>query len=710
MTALTREQQEQGQRQLLLASVFNPLGGSIIMGPLIGLLALYYGASDFAMGLIYAGVHLTSISAVLPLIFFKRYDFTRIMGYAWLWRALIGGAMLLLPLLLSNDNKVVLLVLLLYGFLLCRSIGATTALPIFKALNRAGELTSFTASIFSLWYLGLLATTVVSYVVLENKDLFPSEEMAYMSLLAMAFMFNVLTALMYLRLPPCGRPSGHGLVSLARAAQFIRRQPAYRDVMVVGLLQTALAVAAGYQLSHIKGPLDFSAGSVFALTLVGFIGAYAMARLIRLLGDSISFRSLLFFTHFLLAVCGICWLSMEYYTPELQQWLASVIYVLSTAMLAMSATVYGAMRSAQLPDHLRLEVSTMYLLNMTVAAGASLGVIALLRWLLYDVLDNPYGFVYVAWTALSIGICIWAVIRRGNNDPHILSELRRLRPANIQSIHAMQRLNNTESRHGHHRVREIENALHGDTPASREHQLKFLQSTHFTERLAACYSLLDRPYEEANPLLWREALDISSPIRGEAITALGFCGDPAYCDKLETLLDDDDPNTVSHALKSLLRLNAAVSDERVMQVYRQLPGNRYRLQLIIGLSENRRSEALAGLLQEEGLAGADARWLITLALQWADSIDRQPRLATLLELEQESVGSGINDLLHEAAAVSPEWQDRLLLWQQVESLEQFSRASELQCLWPLRHEVDLLLQLNVLLWQTHPEFSDSRST
>ena len=55
MSALTRNQQGQGQRQILLGAAINPLGAGFIMGPVVGLLALHYGASDVTMGFIYAG-------------------------------------------------------------------------------------------------------------------------------------------------------------------------------------------------------------------------------------------------------------------------------------------------------------------------------------------------------------------------------------------------------------------------------------------------------------------------------------------------------------------------------------------------------------------------------------------------------------------------------------------------------------------------------
>ncbi len=697
MTALTRNQQLRGQRQLLFAALLNPLGAGIVMGPVISLLALHYGASDFHMGLIYASLYLCSLSALLPPLFLNKYDYSKILGFAWLLRALIGGGFLYLPFIESVPSKIITLIVLLYCFSLTRAIGASTAPPVLKALNRQNELTSYTASIWGRWHLGILGTTILSYIVLQNKDAFPSEEIAYISLLAFAFVFNLLTAFLYLRLPNTGSHDSGGVVALARAIRYISRRRENMDVIIVGFLQVALAISAAYQLSHIQGPLAFSPGHVFALTLAGVIGAYLTAKLVSLLGDRVSFRSLLFLTHLLLAICGASWICINQFSADTQSSLAAVLYIISTTMLALSATVWAAMSTSRLPKELRLEVSTLYLLNTTIAAAASLGLIALLRWLLAGQLDNPYIFAYIPWTILSVCICVWAILRKDDGDPDILNELQQLKPSNIQSIYIMQRVGKSDVRHSRHRVRQIENALMTDTPASRESLLNFLSSSHVSERLAAYYSLMERSYSKAYPLVIKEVLDPYSPIRGEAITALGLSNDAQHIPILEGLLTDSNPRLVSTVIKSLLRLNAPMDAELIYTHYFNNNDYRQRLEISIGLSENKRLDCLRHILTEEGKAQADTRWLISIALQWTDAIDKQLRFGSILQLEEDN--EGIEDVLREcASAFDAIWQQRLDDWLAHHDCRTWINQHPDIERWPVRNNIDLIIQILMAVW------------
>lgn len=694
MSALTRNQQVQGQRQILLGAAINPLGAGFIMGPVVGLLALHYGASDVTMGFIYAAVYLSGLFAIIAPIFLNGYDEARIFGVAWCVRTIIGGAILILPFLPNDDMKVLCLVLLLYGFCGARAIGAATFPSVTRAFNRSAELTPFLAKIFSRWHFGMLIATIVSYLILSNKDSIGSEEIAYMVLIGLAFFFNSLTSWCYLRVPRIGIFRSGGILSLARAARLVSMTRTYRDVVIVGILQVALTVTAAYQLSHIEGPLAFNPAFIFALTLGGLIGAYLTAKLLALLGNRVSFRSLLFLNHFILCICGLAWLLIHIYPTEWHESLAAILYILSTMMLAMSSAVWTAMASTHLPQELRLQVSTIYMLSSVLASGMSLGLVALLRGSLAGYLDNPYAFAYVPWVILCICICIWAILRRSDGDPDILSELRQLKPSNIQSIYNMQRVNQQSAVTNRNRVRQIEHALLANTPATRESMLQYLSSFHVNERLGAIWSLLDKPNKRAYRILAEEAQNKHSPLRTEAITALGFSNNQEYVPLLQRCAEEAPERIQACALKSLLRLNAAPDDDAIIARYHGFEDYRSRYELIIGLSENKRSVCLRRILIDEGKAGADKQWLITIALQWTDTFGKQRRLESFLQLELEREGEGIQDVLLECIsndALKDNWQDIMRAWQEQHRIEDLIKKDEQ--FWPVRDANDALLQL-----------------
>lgn len=702
MASLTRNQQLRGQKQFLFGASINPLGASIVMGPVVSLLALHYGANDFSMGIIYATVYLTCLAALLPPLFLRRVDISSILAWAWILRGLVSGGFLVLPFLDTNQHKIQLLICILITFALLRAVGACVAPPVIKALNRSSELTRFTGTIWSRWYFGVLCSTVLSFIILQNMQIFPDAEYAYMSLLGIAFVFNVITGIAYGRLPKTGTVEGGGVLAMARAVQYIRRNRVNNDVMLVTMFQVILAVSAAYQLSHIQGPLQFGAAYVFALTLAGIVGAYLMAKLVSLLGDSISFRSLLLLTHVLLVICSLGWLFIDYF-GAMQDIIASILYIAATTFLALSACVTAAMSTASLPQQQRIEVSTMYLLNTALSAGIGLVIVWLSGVICADYFTNPYAFAYIPWLIFSLCICLWAMLRKSEGGSKVLMELQQLKPSNIQSMYLVQRVDQEPSKPHRHRVRQIENALLHNTPASREKLMKLLVSSHVTDRLAALYHLYERPHAPAYPLVAKEAVDPYSPIRVEAVTALGLSDDPQYITTLESLLTDNDPRVCSGVMKSLLRMNA-LHAQTAVEYYAQTDNHRQRYDILIGLGENQQTDILRQLLVHDGKAGVDTRWLITISLQWADTFRKQPRLAAMLHLEEDRHGEGVEDLLRECASAWPDtWQAALDTWTDssdpVAFMEKHSHLEQ----WPVRDGIDVLLQLLTHVWPTNTE-------
>ena len=80
-------------------AVANPLGATLTIGQVSVLLALHYGASDLAMGLIYGAVYLAGLGAVLAPLLLTGRDTTAITAWSWWARSLLGGLVLLLPLM-----------------------------------------------------------------------------------------------------------------------------------------------------------------------------------------------------------------------------------------------------------------------------------------------------------------------------------------------------------------------------------------------------------------------------------------------------------------------------------------------------------------------------------------------------------------------------------------------------------------------------------
>ena len=104
--------------------------------------------------------------------------------------------------------------------------------------------------------------------------------------------------------------------------------------------------------------------------------------------------------------------------------------------------------------------------------------------------------------------------------------------------------------------------------------------------------------------------------------------------------------------------------------------------------------AYGRILIEEGKAGADKQWLITIALQWTDTFGKQRRLESFLQLELEREGEGIQDVLLECTsndALKDKWENVMRIWQEQHRIEDLINTDDQ--FWPVRDANDALLQL-----------------
>jgi len=646
---LPRAVQRDGQRRYLLMAVANPLGATLTIGQVSVLLALHYGASDLAMGLIYGAVYLAGLGAVLAPLLLTGRDTTAITAWSWWARSLLGGLVLLLPLMADPAVKVWVLVGIIYGFFTLRGLAMATMPSVMRALCTDRELPRLNAGGHMRWHLGTLATSVLAFLVLRHQAWFPSLEAAFISLMAVGFVFNLVASWVLSTLPPTGTLERGSLASLRTAVHLVWRERRFRDVVVLTLLMVPMAIAAAYQINYLDKVLLLGGDVIFALTLGGTLAAIAVTRALAVIGPRIQGRVLLLGSHLGLVVLGLAWTCLKLVPDTAQFWTAGGLYMASLALLAASGALLAHLANERLPEQDQVQVSVIYQLSGVVAGLLGIALVQLVAlpgdWSVLPGMHR-YSHAFAVWTVLSMAICVvgWTVVT--GRGAGIAADLAQLLPANLATVFRAHRLE-VRGDPGPGRVRAIEDVLQLRTPASRALLMECLAAPQVRSRLAALRSLPEWPVAEALPLVIAEARDLDSPLRLEAVTALGFLREASSIAALRGLMDDHEPLVRAAIWKSLLRHGEDLGRVALLSEYRAAPSARARLELLIGLSAARRADVLLGVMAYDLAREASLGWIATVLQHLGEAQDDGERMVELLAIAKDDPGRALDDLLTE---------------------------------------------------------------
>lgn len=375
----------------------NPIGSSLMMGPVLFLIALEYGAGDLAMGLLYAGAWIAGGVAVFAPWLCARIDPARLTAGAWLLRALCGLPYVVLPFLPLLEAKVVLLVVCFLGFALARMLGII-ALNVVTASYVDEVQRPRVIAYAHVWYnTGILGSTLLSAAVLG----WYSGEWAFVTILAFG-VAATFAAVVPLRGLPLVGTRREPLLPLPW------RDSGVREAMRTTALVVPQAVAAAYQLSALKGVYDFGTGLIFLLTVVGLALAIVATHVLMRVLPRIGLKRVQIGVHAVLALVGLAWAFAGLLPTEWRAGWSLVLYVLAQPLLAMSLALMSAIQVDRLPR--RGVVGASALIQAVAAASGLLGVLAIWGAGHLPFSDTPglgpYAHAFLLWAASSAGICL----------------------------------------------------------------------------------------------------------------------------------------------------------------------------------------------------------------------------------------------------------------------------------------------------------------
>lgn len=596
--SLSRRVQRLAQQRLVALSFTNAMGFGLITGQTIYLVALMYGASDTQMGLLYAAPFVTTLASVFVPALLNKHETTAIWSRFWWLRSIFCIGYFALPWMLFSNARVWIFVLLYYLFMTTRAFGMAGYFTVFRAISPPRENASLMARTLLSGQVGVLLAQIIAFAVLTSNAA-GTEQRNLFALLTLGALFNFITAFLIGKLPQTGYLMGGSMRGLARTAGEILRQQPYREVALVTAFQSAMMVFAGYLISYLRNVGGFSSSEIFLFTLVSVFGSMAMSNLLRQTGHRIQARVILFASHAALLVMSLAWALMRLLPGcETSRAFVCILYSLSAFCLTAATTVNLQLRTGRLPTHRSVEHSIIY--DMAQVAGA-VAAIGLARLALIPVFSpayvlHPYSLTFLLWALTCALVCLLTTRMQSTRGGGLLEELGVLLPSSIFTIIRAHRLDQDDN--FIRRQLAMEGLLQSPNPASRELILEHLRSPDVGIRGSCIRVLMGYPLDEALPALLDEAASPFSPLRSEAVTAIGFSGKPDILPALWTVWETASPDIRAALVKSMLRLGETLPDDRIAEVWNACPSLK-RTDILIGLAVTQRTRLLLELLGEE---------------------------------------------------------------------------------------------------------------
>ncbi|MEK7411778.1 MAG: MFS transporter [Planctomycetota bacterium] len=630
----------------LLAASLNALSSSLTFGQPIFLLALFYGANDTVMGLLYASTSAAGLLSLLAPWMFAGQDTSVVQARAWMARAILAVGILCLPLLASDDIKIWALTIICYLMMMARTIGFLAGASVIKAICPPADLQSFSARYWGRWNAGVLITAVMCFLALQPREWGPGTEWTFMALMGFAVCFHFAAAGAIAVIPRSGTIAAASPRETLRALPIVWNRPECREVLWLTLLQAPIFLSSAFQLNYLNRVLGMPADQVFLLSLGGVLASMLSNRMLAIIGDKVSTKALWFVLHILLTVVALCWCAIESVPESGRTTVCAVLWVLASWGISGSLSVHAGMLSERLPPDDSTRISVIYQLTGVVGTVLGLLTLSVASWGFSQISGtwvHSYTHAFIFWAVLSFAISLLSLRMAGGSSPFEL--LAHFAPGNLVTIWRAHRFRTTETDRSPIGTMELEEVLAADTPAGRDLVLEYVRSPDIWHRRAAFRAIRGAPFGEAGPPVLAEANDAHSPLRHDAITTLGFLPFREALPLIRRLVQDPDPSIAATACKTIARLGHPEPTSTVLLRYRQATTPRERDELLIALTVANADAGLREILNEAIVARTSPSLITTIALCVAEVRGGREILCTILATGRALAADGIAEVL-----------------------------------------------------------------
>ncbi len=630
-------------------TVFNAIGIGFTLGYIISLLALYYGASDLQISIIYSVIFIANISLFVVPQLLGGKETTSIFRACWFIRACISAGYLLVPFIPGNQMKVIAVIIIYFLFLAVRSVGVGAVFVVQKAICPANITQEFAAKISYRFKAVLLFTGIFSYLILDKSGI-PSQELAFMILIGIGVAGNFVSTYFLKKLPATGYVENRGFNGITDALRVINKNVYYKETLLFTMLITGQIICSSFIINYLKTVVGYSSGMILVITSTGFLFSVIASYFLSVTGDNVSYKALYFVSNFIIIALSMVWAGIELFYPHVHSMLVLylILFSVTSFCLTLNGSILYRMQTVNIPENNSYLVSVIYQLS---SVFASVAIVLLLNILLkYNFLDNfvffhQYSSVFIVWTCLAVLACIITVKIKGTWQFAIKDEFYSLMPANILGIFRVYRTGLIKIPGA--RKLKMDSLMLTESPVARKLVIEWMQSPDTEQRARALRVLGSIPYPEAFNFVVQEAVNDSSPLQGRAITVLGLMGNKAAIEPLKRFISSPPSMAQAVAIKTLLRLGVDIEAVIIKKCYYAMDFNQYKLDILLGLSETGRRDLTMELVLSELENRPDVLWAQTLLLYAAQSFNIKETLVDIYSAEKSEDGGGLAYIIDE---------------------------------------------------------------
>ncbi|MHC4873875.1 MAG: MFS transporter [Planctomycetota bacterium] len=653
--ALSRRNKLAGQSAFTKASTYNAAGFGFAGLQIFSLLALSYGADDFQMGIIYAGLYLVNFVSVLIPPLLGGFETTAIARRSFMVRSVAAGFAPLLLFFDSNQTKIWGVIVIYYFWLVARSFFMGPLTMIYKAVTTRKDMPQFIANLFSYFNVGYLITTVIGYLIIEfsvKRFGWSGEEKTFIFIITLGFICNMVGIYYFLKMPRTGYLTEGTFASIWQAAKDIKNDENLRASIIINFFITMIAVNAAYIISYMKNVAGFDSAQIFLMTVIGGLSSICMTRILKIVGIKISRRLLLLSAFTLCLIVSLVWAFAESigFSSVLS---FSFLYIFTSFGLSWGATVNVQFQTASMPKKRGIQVTCVYQIFTSAAALITISSSKfLISWSENNTISygHQYTPVFLTWSLLCVVVILLAAfIVKHYEAKSLRNELSSLSPSNLFSIYQLYRQEDQPDEVK--RYHQMEGVMRKPTDTGRKALDSWISSVDFSRRFSALRTLNTAPDFEHVDKVLAEAKAVDSPIRVDAITTLGFIGDKRASSCLEDCLKDPSPRVRASTIKTMIRLGEKVPEELILSEWDKCITSRSKIHILIGLTLGDYKEIIKKILIAELQHKPSIYWTSALFSNAADVFNKRETLLDIFEEDNKTPGEGLSYLLAEFPGV-----------------------------------------------------------
>jgi MFS family permease len=375
-TTLSPSELERGRRSFFAVLVLNTISFPLISGNIITLFALRLGAANTLVGLLASFIYVSYVFLLVGRVLIRRYGAVRLWGIFYRLRCLAMIPILFTPVLASQGmytGAFALVIVSVGSFNMFRGVALTSDNPIVSELAGQKDRGVFLSQV------QLVAQIVAMAVGLTMGFLLGDDAplVMYVAFIGAGILTGLVGSFFIFRIPePKAARQGFSQKLMDTLRQQLGKSNMRRYFAALFLVMLTLSMLAPFVIVYFKRVYLFTDGRVIFLTVIGNLGALAVALISGLTLDRLGAKPLYFVFTALVAVTIVPIIVAPSLSTDLGKWLFPGLVFFFQFMGTVGLSIAGRnyfFSISESRDSLNLGIAYFVIAGAAGAIGSLLG-------------------------------------------------------------------------------------------------------------------------------------------------------------------------------------------------------------------------------------------------------------------------------------------------------------------------------------------------